>query len=93
MTAMVHSGKPGWLVIAESWDPGWSAAVNGLSAPVRRVNYVQRGVEVPAGDSTVEFRYRPPYFGPAACLSILSWLFAGLWLWREALKRYTSVSS
>jgi uncharacterized membrane protein YfhO len=39
--------------------PGWVAEVDGREAPVERVDYLLRGVRVPAGVHTVEFRYEP----------------------------------
>jgi uncharacterized membrane protein YfhO len=41
------------------YPQGWSATVNGLQTPIVNVNYVLRGLQVPAGNSTVEFRFEP----------------------------------
>jgi hypothetical protein len=49
----------GFLVLSDQYYPGWVATVQGQSVPVMRANYVFRLVEVPAGESVVEFRYRP----------------------------------
>ena len=49
----------GFLYLADQYFPGWRATVNGAPAPILRANYAFRAVEVPAGTSTVEFRYRP----------------------------------
>ncbi|MCZ7527336.1 MAG: YfhO family protein [Acidimicrobiia bacterium] len=58
----VESDEPGWLLMADTWAPGWSARVNGEPAPVLRADYVLRAVEIPAGASEVVLRYRPPGF-------------------------------
>lgn len=50
---------PGTLVLADRYDPGWKAWVDGQEVPVRRANSVFRGVEVSAGEHVVEFRYDP----------------------------------
>src|SRR5204863_241873 len=47
------------LVLADPWFPGWQATVGGTPVPILRADYVFRLVEVPAGRSTVEFRYVP----------------------------------
>jgi hypothetical protein len=54
--------KPGWLVLADAWAPGWKAFVDGRETPVRRVNYLLRGVELPAKQCTIVFRYEPASF-------------------------------
>ena len=43
--------RPALLVLTDSWFPGWKATVDGNDAPIHRVNYLIRGVPVPAGDS------------------------------------------
>ena len=50
--------RPSLLVLTDSYDPGWSARVDGRPAEVHRVNYLVRGVLVPPGSHDVEFRYR-----------------------------------
>jgi uncharacterized membrane protein YfhO len=47
----------GLLVLADRWDPGWKAYVNGQEKPIAVVDHALRGVVLPAGRSTVEFRY------------------------------------
>lgn len=79
MIVRVRSARPSWLVSTQAWDAGWRSAVNGLRAPVRRVNLVQSAVEVPTGISLVEFDYLPPGFLWALALSSLAWLWT---LWR-----------
>ena len=56
----VDVDEAGWLVLLDSYDDGWTATVDGESTPVRRANFAFRAIEVPAGQSTVEFTYRTP---------------------------------
>ena len=44
----VNASRPSWLEIPESWDPGWSASVNGRPATVYRVDYAERADPRPA---------------------------------------------
>lgn len=53
---------PGLVVLADRWDAGWKVEVNGTPAPVLVVNHTLRGVPVPAGTSTLVFRYEPASF-------------------------------
>jgi hypothetical protein len=62
VTVRVHAACPGLLVLSDSYYPGWSADVDGRSVPVYATDVALRGVPVPAGASTVTFRYRPESF-------------------------------
>lgn len=52
-------GNPGFLVLADQYFPGWTALVDGQRAPIYQTNGLLRGIVVPEGKHTVEFRYRP----------------------------------
>ncbi len=56
----VQADGPGYLVIADTWFPHWSATVDGEAQPVLRANYLFQAVPVPDGISTVVLRYAPP---------------------------------
>ncbi len=47
------------LVTSEPDYPGWQATIDGTTTPAVNVNYAFRGVMVPDGTHTVEFKYRP----------------------------------
>jgi hypothetical protein len=49
----------GILVLSEIYIPGWKAYVDGDEVEIFPVNYVQRGIALPAGDHVVTFRYDP----------------------------------
>lgn len=55
----VDAPARGFLLVADQFYPGWVAAVDGTPTPILRANYAFRVIEVPAGKSTVEMRYRP----------------------------------
>lgn len=55
----VSAPARGFLDLADQYFPGWYATVNGAPAPILRANFLFRAVEVPAGESTVDFRYAP----------------------------------
>ena len=42
------------------YDKGWKAYVDGEEAPYMRVDYILRGMVLPAGTHTVEWRFRAP---------------------------------
>jgi hypothetical protein len=77
--------RRGRLVVAETWDPGWKATVNGRSVPVEALRGILMGVLVGPGAGRVELRYHPDGFVPGMLLSALGLaaVAAGI-LWRRA---------
>jgi hypothetical protein len=59
LTAEIDSPAPGIVVINETWFPGWEATVDGAPAHIARVNYLLRGVLVPAGHHRIVMRFAP----------------------------------
>ena len=60
------------LVLTDSWFPGWKATVDGHDVPIERVDYLIRGVPVPAGAHRVEFRYEPASWRAGWIVSLLA---------------------
>jgi O-antigen/teichoic acid export membrane protein len=87
--------EPSWLVLADSYYPGWKAFVRPQGTgedqeeeiDIHLVNGNFRGVILEPGAWTVRFRYSPPSFQVGAFASFLSGMliiFAlMLWLWRR----------
>lgn len=50
------------LVLADAYYPGWEARIDGDRAEVFPVYSIFRGIQMPPGTHTVEFRYYPPTF-------------------------------
>ena len=70
---------PALLVLNDANYPGWRAYVNGQPAPMVTANYLFRGVFLPAGKSTVEFRYQPRSFQVGVAISVAAFIaLAGL---------------
>lgn len=58
-----NTGENGFAVFSEIFYPkGWSATIDGEAAEIRRVNYILRGLAIPSGSHTVEFRFEPAPF-------------------------------
>jgi hypothetical protein len=66
------TGRPALLVLTDSFFPGWKATVDGEEARVHRVDYLVRGVRVPAGRHTVRFRYEPASWRTGWILSLVA---------------------
>ena len=65
----VRAKTDGYLVLLDSFYPGWSAYVDGRETPVLKANYAFRAVRVPEGIHRVEFIYRPASFYLGLALS------------------------
>ena len=79
---------PGYLVVADTWYPGWRATVDDVPTELLRANHAFRAVRLEAGEHQVEMVYRPVSVlaGGAISLATLTLLVAGF-LWsrkREA---------
>ena len=55
----VNSPADAWLVLADTWYPGWRATIDGVPSEIQIANEAFRAVEFPAGDHTIEFWYEP----------------------------------
>jgi hypothetical protein len=66
--------RPALLVLTDNWYPGWKATVDGEEARVERVDYLIRGVPVPAGSHTVELTYEPASWRAGWIVSLLALL-------------------
>jgi hypothetical protein len=56
---------PAFLVVADAWDAGWAATLDGRPASILHVNRLARGIVLPAGEHRVIMRYTPPGWAPA----------------------------
>jgi hypothetical protein len=57
----VDADGAGWLLIEDSFGrPGWSATVDGRDAAILTADHAAGAVFVPAGEHSVEVRYRTP---------------------------------
>ena len=58
------AAEPMFAVFSEIfYDKGWSVTVDGQAAEAVRVDYILRGMQLPAGEHTVEWSFRAPNWG------------------------------
>ncbi len=70
----VASEAEGYLVLADSYYPGWRAWVDGEPATIERAFVALRAVAVPAGEHVVEFAFEPESWRIGAVVSLGAWL-------------------
>ena len=64
--------EKGFAVFSEIYYPkGWNAYVDGTLTPYTCVNYILRGMEIPAGKHKVEFKFEPQTYKIGNMLSML----------------------
>jgi hypothetical protein len=59
VVANVKMDSPGYLLLTDSWCPGWGAGVDGKEAPLYRADYIFRAVPLSSGQHIVIFEYHP----------------------------------
>ena len=75
----VSAAPAGMLVLADSWDDGWSAEIDGSPAPLLVANGYQRAVHLPAAAQTVTMRYWPDGLTAGLLSAALSAMALLLW--------------
>ena len=75
----VEMEQEGWLILRDTFDPGWEARIDDNEAEIFRADYLFRAVRVPQGKHLVSFGYRPSSFYWGIALSLLSLAVLG-WL-------------
>jgi hypothetical protein len=81
----VDARRAGYLVLSDTYYPGWQATLDGRRADVRPADVAFRAVAIPAGRHTVAFEYHPwsVKLGGALSLAALAAIALGLLLTRR----------
>lgn len=68
-----ESRQPGYLVLTDSYYPGWRAYIDGHPTTILHANYAFRAVGLPSGKHKVVFEFKPLSFdiGLILCLTTL----------------------
>lgn len=75
-----------FLVLSDTFDPGWKASIDGNAVPIYKTNYAFRGIYVPSGEHQIQFAYKPDsfYLGiKLSMISVLAFLGYGFMLTRK----------
>lgn len=67
--------KPGWLVLSDTFYPGWKVYVNGIKDKIYKANYCFRAVYLDKGDNFVIFNYIPMLFCIGLWISLVGLFF------------------
>ncbi|WP_172918120.1 YfhO family protein [Capnocytophaga canis] len=73
--------QKGFAVFSEMHYPhGWIATLDGIEVPHYRVNYLLRGMEVPAGKHTITFEFKPQVVATGTKITLAGNVLLILWL-------------
>ncbi|MEZ4797762.1 MAG: YfhO family protein [Flavobacteriaceae bacterium] len=68
-----ENSEDGFAVFSENYyTHGWKSYIDGNETPHNRVNYILRGMEVPAGNHTIEFKFEPEVIRTGSTIAIAS---------------------
>jgi hypothetical protein len=87
----------GYLLLADTFYPGWTASVDGTATPIYRANLSVRGIELPKGRHQVRFVYEAPGFWTGLRITLLAlsalviWAGVAVYLDRRAEARRSEV--
>ncbi len=66
----------GYLVVSDTYYPGWEATIDGKKTNILVANLAQRAILLPSGTHTVIFTYKPISFLIGALITMISMLIA-----------------
>lgn len=72
ISAVVTTDRPQFLLLSDTYFPGWKASINGQETPIYRANHAFRAIGIPQGTSNIIFQYVPNSFRIGLFGSILS---------------------
>jgi prepilin-type N-terminal cleavage/methylation domain-containing protein len=82
--------EPGVLVLRDSFDPWWTADVDGEPAQIARANSLYRAVSLPAGRHVIRFSYRPRDLRTGLIISMVTAAVLALFAFRKPRIRNAS---
>jgi hypothetical protein len=75
LTYQSKATKEQFAVFSEIYyKDGWNAYIDGNLTPYFRVNYVLRGMKIPEGEHTIEFKFEPKVIQQGRLISLSSYL-------------------
>ena len=94
-----YNTKNGFGVFSEMYyEKGWIATIDGKDAEILNVNYVLRGLQIPAGKHIIEFKFEPQVVKTGSTIALISSLLMlitmglGIFYWRKQNKKLAEIN-
>lgn len=79
VTVNTQQTGTGFLVLLDSWFPGWTVTVDGVSEHMLRANHFYRAVQLESGNHVVQFIYTPVGFKTGLAVAEATGLLLFVW--------------
>ncbi|WP_329804662.1 YfhO family protein [Flavobacterium facile] len=93
-----NNSKNGFGVFSEMYyEKGWIATIDGKDTKIHNVDYVLRGLQIPAGKHTIEFKFEPQVVKTGSTIALISTLLMlltiglGIFYWRKQNKKLAEI--
>ncbi|MGB1448349.1 MAG: YfhO family protein [Flavobacteriaceae bacterium] len=69
----VKTDEPAFTVFSEMYyEKGWKATIDGKESPIHKVNYVLRGLAIPAGEHEIRFYFSPQVIQTGSVIQLVA---------------------
>ena len=72
VTVQVINKQAGWLVLSDTYYPGWKVYINGKQGKIYPANYLMRGVYLDPGKNTIRFIYFSDWMRRGILISVVA---------------------
>ncbi|MEJ2004415.1 MAG: YfhO family protein, partial [Cyclobacteriaceae bacterium] len=73
ITYRSNNSGAGLAVFSEIYYPeGWKVTIDGEETDMLRVNYVLRGLQIPAGEHTINFSFEPSIYATGNTIMLIA---------------------
>ena len=79
--------QPKLLCLPIPYSDGWEAFVDGKKADLYKANLMYMALELDAGRHNILLKYHTPLLKAGTCISVISVLLFGIWIWISENKR------
>lgn len=87
LSLTVDTDRPGYLVVSDTYYPGWRVFVNGQVKEIVRANHAFKAVFLEAGQTEVLFHYKSKPVEWGGIISLTVWMLVLVWVgalwWRK----------